>query len=65
MRAERRYNEEIFTFDPRKIMECLAELVELKIMHDNGTAPEEYKRRKHLAWKAAFKALNRLEEPKP
>jgi hypothetical protein len=48
-----------------KASEALHELVELKRMKDGGTTPAEYERRKHLAWKSAFRVCNVIEDPKP
>lgn len=49
----------------RRIEECLEELVELKRLKDSLGATAEYERRKLAAWRCAFRACGRHEEPKP
>jgi hypothetical protein len=44
--------------------EALAALVELKRMKDAGGGPD-YERRKHAAWREAFRVCGVIGEPKP
>ena len=48
-----------------RIEQCLEELVELKLLKDSMGATPEYERRKLIAWRNAFRACYRHEEPKP
>lgn len=49
----------------RHVEDCLQELVELKRLKDSMGITPEYERRKITAWRNAFRACDRHEEPKP
>lgn len=58
-------NAEVYLSDFEKFEDALRELVELKRMKDAGGATDEYRRRKLIAWRNAFRALDIIGDPRP
>lgn len=47
------------------VEDALRELVELKRMKDASGPTDEYKRRRLIAWRNAFRALDIIGDPRP